>query len=177
LFTADRHEGPNFLTHFREMMASFFGMVYLAFLPLYLVLLRDAARGPEWVVLLFLIVWASDTGAYFVGLKFGRRKLYAAISPKKTIEGLLGGVATAALVTFVYKLTVLPELSWVGAALIATLVALAGAVGDLSESFLKRAFETKDSGSILPGHGGFLDRFDGVLFGLPVMYACVRIFN
>jgi phosphatidate cytidylyltransferase len=99
------------------------------------------------------------------------------ISPKKTVEGALGGFGLSLLISIVFKLTVIKNFGWLGILIIPGIVVIFAQVGDLCESFLKRAFSKKDSGSILPGHGGFLDRFDAVVFGLPVMYACVRIFN
>lgn len=185
LFTADRHPEESLITHFKELMACFFGILYLGFLPLYLPLMRDfqgiasetARAGAHWVILFFLIIWSTDTGAYFAGLKFGKRKLYAAISPKKTVEGLLGGMGLALVVTILYKLILFRRMPWLGAVIIPLTVSAISQVGDLCESFLKRAFGLKDSGKILPGHGGFLDRFDGMVFSLPVMYAAMRIFG
>ncbi len=176
LFTAKRHDGEKLERHYRELAFSLFGLIYLAFLPLYLILIRDSSGGIRWTILFLLIVWLSDTGAYFGGKKFGKTKLYPFISPKKTREGALSGLGAALLVTILYKLIIFRELSWVGVFVIPTLVGTASIVGDLCESFVKRAFDAKDSGSILPGHGGMMDRFDGVVFSLPLMYACVRIF-
>lgn len=178
LFTAGRHQEPASLSiHFKEAIAVFFGFVYLGFLPLYMPLIRILPNGEHWLILSFLIVWAADSGAYFSGLKWGKTKLYPAISPKKSWEGVAGGVASAIVITVVYKLTFFRSMSWGAAVIVPAFVAMASVLGDLCESFLKRAYSTKDSGSLLPGHGGFLDRFDGVLFGLPVMHACVRIFS
>jgi phosphatidate cytidylyltransferase len=177
LFTAGRHEGQDFDTHFRELMFSVFGLIYLAFLPLYLVLIRDSAQGVHWTILFLLIVWSGDTGAYFAGKRFGRHKLYEKISPKKTIEGGLGGLGSGVIIAILYKLLLFPSMSWAAAVFIPIFVGAVSQVGDLCESFLKRAFNRKDSGSLLPGHGGLLDRFDGVVFSLPAMYATIRIFG
>jgi phosphatidate cytidylyltransferase len=177
LFTAARHEGQAFDVHFRELMYSVFGLLYLAFLPLFLVLVRDSANGSHWTILFLLIVWASDVGAYFAGKRFGRHKLYEKISPKKTVEGALGGLGSGLIVAMLYKLILLRSMSLSAAVILALVVGAVSQIGDLCESFLKRAFDKKDSGSILPGHGGFLDRFDGVVFSLPAMYACIRIFG
>lgn len=178
LFTSNEHAAAGHLpSHFRELPTLVFGFTYLGFLPLYIPMIRAATYGDRWLILCFVIVWAADTGAYFSGLKYGKRKLFEVISPKKSWEGALGGLASAVVVTLVYKLTLLKSMGWGAAIFVPLLVASASILGDLCESFLKRAFATKDSGSLLPGHGGFLDRFDGVLFGLPVMYACVRIFG
>ena len=126
-------------------------------------------------MLFLFIVWAGDTGAYFAGKKFGKRKLYFAISPNKTIEGGIGGLAVSMFITLIFKLFFLQGMSWFLVFFVPLIVGITAQVGDLCESFLKRAFDKKDSGTILPGHGGFLDRFDGVVFSLPVMYACIRV--
>lgn len=176
LFTAERHKDA-LLPHLRELIYSVFGMLYLGFIPLYLILIRDAESGVHWILVFLFIVWAGDTGAYFAGKKYGKRKLYPLISPKKTIEGSVGGLAAGWVVTLLYKILAFRGMSWGAVFLIPLLVGVVSQAGDLCESLLKRAFDKKDSGSILPGHGGFLDRFDGVVFSLPVMYACMRVFG
>ncbi len=177
LFTAERHGNDLFRQHFREFLICSVGMLYLGFLPLFLPLIRDSVHGAHWAVVFLLVVWAGDTGAYFAGKKYGRKKLYPLISPKKTVEGALGGLLAGFGVALIYKGVFFSALSWGGLVVISIMVGSVAQVGDLCESFLKRAFDRKDSGSILPGHGGFLDRFDGVVFSLPVMYGCVRIFG
>lgn len=177
LISAQRHSESQFSIHFKELMYSIFALIYLVFIPLYLSRIYESPSGTEWTVLFLLIVWASDTGAYFVGKKYGQRKLYPTISPKKTVEGSVGGLATAYLVTVIYKMVVFRTMPWLALIFLPAFVGIFAQIGDLCESFFKRAFEKKDSGWILPGHGGFLDRFDGVVFSLPVMYACIRIFG
>ncbi len=177
LISAKRHKQLNFSIHFKELMYSFFAVLYLIFLPLYLRKIYESANGVEWTVLFLFIVWMGDSAAYFVGKKYGKIKLYPEISPKKTREGALGGILAGILVTFVFKLLLIHNMSWLGAVFIPVFVGSMAQVGDLCESFFKRAFDKKDSGSILPGHGGMLDRFDGVIFSLPAMYACIWIFN
>ena len=176
LFTANRYDGAAFLTHCQELMYSVFGLVYLALLPLFLPELRRLANGRDWVVLFLLIVWSADTGAYFVGKKWGRTKLYPKVSPKKTVEGSVGGLFASLLIALLFKAWQMPQLSWAYVSFLALFVSAVSQVGDLCESLLKRAFDKKDSGSWLPGHGGFLDRFDSVVFSLPIMYAWIRIF-
>jgi phosphatidate cytidylyltransferase len=176
LGTARRHPDPVQLgNHFREYIFAVFGVIYLAFLPLYLTALRRTGAGAHWVLIFLFIVWAGDTGAYFTGKKYGRTPLYPLISPKKTVEGAVGGLLSGLAVTVLYKLILFRGMSWGAAILIPLLVGAVAQIGDLVESFLKRSFDTKDSGSILPGHGGFLDRFDSVVFSLPVMYGCIRL--
>lgn len=177
LFTAGRHKDAGFSDHFKELMFSVFGLMYVAFLPLYLPLIRDSANGLHWTIVFLIIVWSGDTGAYFAGKKFGKRKLYPLISPKKTVEGGIGGLVAGILLALVYKLAAFNAMSWQAIVLIPIVIGVIAPIGDLGESYFKRAFNVKDSGSILPGHGGFLDRFDGVVFSLPVMYACVRLFS
>ena len=177
LFTADRHEQEALRTHFQELMYSVFGLLYLAVLPLFLLPLREGSNGVHWTLLFFFIVWAGDSGAYFAGRKYGRTPLYRHISPKKTREGALGGMVAGFCVTLLYKVLLFRSLPWFGVIFIPALIGAVAPVGDLAESFLKRAFDKKDSGSILPGHGGFLDRFDGVVFSLPIMVACSRLFS
>ena len=175
LISAKNHGGIDQATHFKELMFAFFGLIYLGFIPTYFSRIYEVPSGSRWLMLFLFIVWAGDTGAYFAGKKFGKRKLYFAISPNKTIEGGIGGLAVSMFITLIFKLFFLQGMSWFLVFFVPLIVGITAQVGDLCESFLKRAFDKKDSGTILPGHGGFLDRFDGVVFSLPVMYACIRV--
>ena len=175
LYTVRRYEPEQFRDHFLELMTAVFGVLYLIFLPLFLTRIYEVSQGVHWTVVFFLIVWAGDTGAYFAGKKYGEHKLYVAVSPKKTWEGAAGGLGAGLLVCLLYKLILFRNMPWLAAFAAPILVGATAQVGDLAESLLKRSYNCKDSGSILPGHGGFLDRFDGILFGLPVMYACIKI--
>jgi phosphatidate cytidylyltransferase len=177
LFTAGRHAGPAFVTHLQELALSVFGLIYLAFVPFFLPKIHAAPNGIEWTITFLLVVFAGDTGAYFAGKKYGKTKLYPVISPKKTREGSLGGIAAGYILALFAKVAFFREMPWGAIVVMPFAVGIMAQVGDLCESLVKRAFDKKDSGSILPGHGGFLDRFDGVVFSLPVMYACVRIFG
>lgn len=116
-----------------------------------------------------IMLWSNDTGAYLSGRLLGRRKLFERISPNKTWEGFFGGVMLAVLVSFAlfHFFGTLPMALWV---LMAVVIGVFGTLGDLVESMLKRSLGVKDSGRILPGHGGFLDRFDGLLIGAPLVY-------
>jgi phosphatidate cytidylyltransferase len=127
------------------------------------------------LLLPLLLTWASDIGAYFVGRAFGKRKLMPSVSPGKTVAGAVGGLAATALVGWVYTrfvLTPSTQLAFVrgGIIIFSLLVSVAAQVGDLAESLLKREAGVKDSSHIIPGHGGVLDRFDSLLFVLPVAY-------
>lgn len=137
--------------------------------------LRMFEHGIVWVLLALAISWLQDTGAYFAGRRFGKRKMYPRVSPKKTWEGLAGGVATAIAGVFVVRAVWLPELSAVDAVVLGAGGAIAGVLGDLAESLLKRSFDVKDSGWILPGHGGMLDRIDSVLFVAPLVWAWMAL--
>lgn len=177
VLTAWRHDDGLFLVHLKEFAFSIFGLLYLVFLPLFLPRIYETAQGIHWVLVFLFINWAGDTGAYFVGKKHGKKKLYPRISPKKTVEGALGGLASSFVITFVYKVLFFRSMPWLGVLLIPFLVGAVAQFGDFAESFVKRAFGKKDSGALLPGHGGVWDRFDGVVFSLPIMYVCVRIFG
>ncbi|MGY4538912.1 phosphatidate cytidylyltransferase [Mucilaginibacter sp. UYNi724] len=116
-----------------------------------------------------LMLWANDTGAYLVGMSIGRTKLFERHSPKKTWEGFIGGVVISAGVGYIISIYY-PELSWKNWVSVGILISCFGTLGDLVESMFKRSINIKDSGTILPGHGGLLDRFDGLLLAAPVVY-------
>ncbi len=146
------------------------GVAYVGLLGAHIVLVRELPEGRDWVYLAILGTFAVDTAAYFVGLAVGRRKLAPHISPGKTVEGTLGGLAGgfAAVLLLNYFLGIRLE-----AALIVPLAALlpvAAVLGDLAESILKRGVRVKDASRVIPGHGGFLDRLDSLLLTLPVVY-------
>ncbi|HZZ85561.1 MAG TPA: phosphatidate cytidylyltransferase [Anaeromyxobacteraceae bacterium] len=127
--------------------------------------------GWQYVILAFIVTWGNDTAAYFAGRAFGRHPMYPRVSPKKTWEGYAGGVGGSVLFAFVGKLLLLPELTPVGCVVLGLGGALLGPAGDLAESLLKRAAGVKDSGNLIPGHGGLLDRIDALLFVAPWIYA------
>ena len=157
--------------HVSELMAACFGLVYASWLPLLMVWIRESNHGKFWLLFTMLVVWGSDSFAYFAGRFFGRAVLYETVSPKKTWEGAIGGSAGALVIALLFAHFYLPSESWITITVISLTISVASILGDLCESLMKRAANVKDSGSILPGHGGFLDRFDGVVFALPVMYA------
>jgi phosphatidate cytidylyltransferase len=149
------------------------GAVYAGGLLGYGSLLRGSPGGREIVFFVAFATWAGDIGAYYVGSRFGRRPLAPRISPKKTVEGALGGIAATVLAAALGSGAIWPRLPvgtaiWVGA-----VVAVVGIAGDLAESAVKRGAGVKDSGTIIPGHGGVLDRLDSVIFACPVLYALV----
>jgi phosphatidate cytidylyltransferase len=150
------------------------GLLYLPLLLGHLVLLRMLPDGKEWVFLTLLAVMSCDTFAYFVGVRFGRRKLYPAVSPNKSREGGIGGLLGAVAAVLLAKLTFLGQIGYPEGILLGLLLGCAGQTGDLFESLLKRACGVKDSGNIIPGHGGLLDRLDSLLFAFPVTYYAAR---
>jgi len=146
------------------------GFAYVPLLLSHLVLLRALPDGIQWVFLLLLIVMSGDTAAFYVGSSLGRRKLYPRVSPNKSVEGALGGLCGSLFGTFMAKATFLPALTVVDCLFIALVGGALGQVGDLFESLIKRSFGVKDSGGIIPGHGGILDRLDSILFAAPALY-------
>jgi phosphatidate cytidylyltransferase len=149
------------------------GAVYIGALGGTIASLRTMAplgAGPWRVALLFGIIMASDTLAFFAGLLFGRHHLAPALSPSKTVEGAVGGLAGGVLGAFLVRGIGLPSLPPLHTLALGLLVALFGIVGDLDESLLKRWAGVKDSGTLFPGHGGMLDRLDSLLFGAPILY-------
>jgi phosphatidate cytidylyltransferase len=146
-----------------------FGLLYIGLAGLAMLHLRgDTAAGRGNVFFLFLVVWASDIGAYLAGRRFGGAKLAPAISPNKTWSGALGGLVSAMLVGLAAAAVIAPEGLAVGRVLLlAAVVAALAQLGDLFESWLKRRFNVKDSSALIPGHGGLLDRLDAVLAAAP----------
>ncbi len=119
---------------------------------------------------IFIFIWVNDTGAYLVGSRWGKRRLAPNISPKKSVEGSIGGLLLVLLSAVILRLLLFPELSWLRILLIAAVVAIFGTIGDLFESSLKRRAGVKDSGKLIPGHGGILDRIDSLLLAVPAVY-------
>jgi phosphatidate cytidylyltransferase len=140
-----------------------FGVFYVGGLLAALPLLHEQ-MGPAWVALAIAVTFGNDTGAYFTGRALGRHKLAPAISPGKTVEGAVGGLAASLAVVFVARGLFMPSLTLRDGVMIGVLAAIVGPAGDLVESLLKRAAGAKDSGRLLPGHGGILDRIDALLF-------------
>jgi phosphatidate cytidylyltransferase len=147
------------------------GVVYIPLSLALLLFVRNMENGILWVIWLLLVCFLNDTGAFYTGTYFGKHKLAPRISPKKTLEGSAGGIGVAMIAGFVFSLIFFasPDLA-LRTLPCAFLIAVAGQLGDLFESALKRAASVKDSGRILPGHGGMLDRIDGLLFAVPVLY-------
>jgi phosphatidate cytidylyltransferase len=128
------------------------------------------SAGHHWLMFGLMVNWIGDTGAYYVGRNFGRRKLAPSVSPGKTWEGAAASAATGLAFGLIYLPLAIKGTPLLVAALLALAANVAGQIGDLAESAIKRGFGVKDSGTILPGHGGFLDRVDSSIFALPVLY-------
>lgn len=158
-----------------QAAAAAFPMLYLG-LPFGSLISLRTLRGPEALFLLMLTVMVSDTAQYYSGRLFGRRPLAPAISPKKTVEGAIGGFLLGAVVLTVLGAWWLPDIPPAFRALLGVVIVALGIVGDLFESMLKRSAGVKDSSALIPGHGGVLDRIDALLFAAPVYYVVVKYF-
>jgi phosphatidate cytidylyltransferase len=146
------------------------GLFFVAWLLAHLVLLRGMEAGRFYILFLFLVIWAGDTAAYYVGKAVGRHKLAPRISPGKTIEGAVAGLGGSLAMAFLARWWFLSGFSVMDALLLGVLLSVMGQLGDLSESLVKRRAEVKDSGKIILGHGGLLDRLDSLIFSAPLLY-------
>ncbi len=147
-----------------------FGIFYVGFLLSYLIVLRMLPHGAAWVVLALAMNFGTDAGAYFAGRLFGKHPLYQVISPKKTVEGAIGGIVLCILLVIAAKYVILGELRWQDILILGFVGSLLAILGDMAESLIKRGFKVKDAGGLLPGHGGFLDRIDSFVFSAPFIY-------
>ncbi|WP_236685663.1 phosphatidate cytidylyltransferase [Geobacter pickeringii] len=152
------------------------GLLYVPLLLTHLLWLRALPHGIDWIFLLLVVVMSGDTAAYYVGSSLGKHKLYPVVSPNKSVEGAIGGLCGSIAGAFIVKATFFPELSSGDCLAAALLMGPLGQVGDLFESLLKRSFGVKDSGVIIPGHGGVLDRLDSILFAAPAGYYYAVLF-
>jgi len=146
------------------------GIIYIPLSLALLAVIRSQPDGMGFIFLLLAIIFAGDTSAFYVGTYLGRHKLSPAISPGKTFEGALGGLSGNLLAGSIGIAFFMPSIPWAGGILFFLAAGIAGQVGDLFESEMKRSSDIKDSGGLLPGHGGFLDRIDALLFAAPVAY-------
>ena len=146
------------------------GMIYIPLLACFLILIRNGTDGMIWVFFLLSIIFSGDTGALYAGSYLGKHKLCPSVSPGKTVEGSIGGLFSNVVVGSLIKYFFLPDLSWFICIPFFIIIGIVGQAGDLFESELKRSSNVKDSGSLLPGHGGFLDRVDALLFAAPIAY-------
>ncbi|OPH61964.1 phosphatidate cytidylyltransferase [Paenibacillus ferrarius] len=146
------------------------GVVYIGFGFYYMIAARLGEHGLFWTILVFVCIWASDSGAYFVGSKLGKHLLWPQISPKKSIEGAVGGVVISMIVAFGFAWFASDLLGFGQALFLGFVIAVVGQVGDLIQSAYKRVKGIKDTGTLLPGHGGVLDRMDSWLIVFPFIY-------
>lgn len=154
-----------------EISVVIFGSIYLGYLFSFMLKIKDLPNGNYFLISLLLITWANDSGAYLIGTKLGKNKIFPKISPKKTFEGAIGGIIFSIAATFALKnwLNVtFNELLFLG-----LIISIIAQLGDLFESVLKRGSGIKDSGTLVPGHGGILDCLDSIIFTAPVFYYCI----
>jgi phosphatidate cytidylyltransferase len=151
-----------------EISTVILGLIYLPGLLTFQILLIKIR--PEWIVFLYASVWISDSMAYYVGKSIGKRKLYPEISPNKTVAGGLGSLFGGVFGAILIKVTILQQIIVYKAVVIGFAIGIVSVIGDLVESMFKRAAGVKDSSNIIPGHGGVLDKLDGVIFAGPILY-------
>jgi phosphatidate cytidylyltransferase len=154
----------------QDALIAVFGVLYVGVPLSTVVSTRTLPAGEFLILFLAVVTWASDTGAYYVGTLWGKHPLMPSISPKKTMEGVLGGLVLAVAAALLAHWWFASQLSWSDAVMLGVLLTITGLIGDLFESVIKRRTGVKDSGGILPGHGGMLDRIDSLLFTAPTFY-------
>ena len=162
--------------HARQIMATIFAFFYAPVMLSYIYLTRCLTHGIYIVWLIFVSSWITDTAAYAVGMLIGKHKMTPKLSPKKSVEGAIGGLVGAALVGCLYgwilkKMGIMEVTNFVAYPIIATAGAVISMIGDLAASAVKRNYDIKDYGHLIPGHGGILDRFDSVIFTAPIIYS------
>ena len=165
----------------KDVMAAFFGMFYVGVMLSYVYQIRTLENGLYLAVLIFICSWGCDTCAYCVGMLIGKHKMSPILSPKKSIEGAIGGVLGTALLTVIYSLIFKAQmgLELNGIIMLAVIAAVAGLismVGDLCASAIKRNYDIKDYGKLIPGHGGIMDRFDSMMITAPIIYYLATCF-
>lgn len=165
---------------FETAILGFTGIVYISFLLGHILLFDKILYGNYLIWLIFIIAWLTDTFAYFTGIYLGKHKLCPSISPKKTIEGSIGGILGSLIICIIYGIY-LNKIQNINIALLhyiilGVITSIISQFGDLTASLIKRNYGTKDFGNIFPGHGGILDRFDSILFTAPIVYYYINIF-
>ncbi|HZS46291.1 MAG TPA: phosphatidate cytidylyltransferase [Blastocatellia bacterium] len=165
----------NFESSLSSTAATLFGVIYVPLLTSFAIAIKlfdsqGERLGSKLLGLFFLIIIASDTGAYFTGRAIGRHKLAPKISPGKTIEGVIGGLGLSFVAAIISKKLFFAQIPWAHLIILTAILVPVGILGDLSESMLKRGANAKDAASIIPGHGGILDRMDSLLFNAPIIY-------
>ena len=166
-----------------DLVATFGGLIYVAFLGSYFIAVRGLPGGEWWMLVVFIAVWWADTGGYFIGKAVGKHKMAPRLSPKKSWEGYFAGImmsiAGSALFLKIYLLANLPlapEVTFLRVLILSIFLSVFPTIGDLGISMIKRYFSVKDSGKILPGHGGMLDRMDSWLWAAVIGYYLITLF-
>ncbi len=175
-FTAICYLLKNKSYSFIDLALSYMGFLYIVIGFSHLLMLRELHQGFWLIMYLFIIVWSTDTFAYLIGTRFGQRKLAPEISPKKTKEGMLAGLFCSFITVLIF-LMILDLQNSMFLIFLAPVVSFSGQLGDLFESTIKRFSSVKDSGAIIPGHGGVLDRFDSIIWAAPLTYYAYVIFE
>lgn len=177
LLVEKRNDGPNLDERLRLTGAAVLGLLYSAVLPSFVIRLLSYTSGDKWLFTYLAIVFMGDTFAYFAGKYLGKKKLMESVSPQKTIEGAIGGVVGNAMAGLLAYILWLNHLNPVGLIAIAIITGVFAQIGDLFESLLKRVAKVKDSGNLMPGHGGLLDRLDGIYFAAPLFFVAVHFLD
>lgn len=172
LYLVSKHDLSRSLV---DVSVLIFGMLYIGFTLGHLLLTRALPDGIFLVFFVVLVTWAGDTGAYYAGMSMGRTPLAPRISPNKTVEGLLGGCLLAVVIALIARAWFIPSFTILDAIVLGLVLTVVGLIGDLSESMFKRGAGVKDSGGLIPGHGGMLDRLDSLLLTAPTYYYYVTL--
>ena len=165
-------EKKNAVTHLGKISLS----ILYTIIPFILLILLADMSSPFLILGIFILTWTSDTFAYLVGRQFGKHKLFKRISPKKTIEGFIGGLVFTLIAAYILSIY-FNEFSMIQWLVISLIISVFGVLGDLIESMFKRQANVKDSSNLIPGHGGFLDRLDSIIFAIPFIYAFIYLTN
>jgi phosphatidate cytidylyltransferase len=161
----------NYSMMLSNISLTIFGSIYVGYLFSFIIRIKNLPNGNYFLIFLLFITWINDVAAYIIGIKFGKNKIFPKISPMKTIEGSLGGIIFGVISVFIFKNWI--NLTFDKIILLGLIITIIAQLGDLFESMLKRCIGVKDSGNIIPGHGGILDSFDSLLFAAPVFYYCI----
>jgi len=155
---------------YQSLNRRLYGVLYTGFTLSHFLLMTDIGDWRRWIFAVLIVIYLGDGAAYFAGTYLGKRPLAGRLSPRKTWEGAIGGLAGSVAGIYVCKLLFLPGITVNGALVFSVVLAVCGQLGDLAESLIKRHYQLKDSGHVLPGHGGILDRIDSLLFAVPAAY-------
>ena len=178
LFIKKRADDPNPLVSITSHIGiGVLGVIYIAFSLSHLIVLRELEQGSLWILFLVFIIAANDTCAYYIGRGIVRHKLSPLVSPGKTVEGAAGGLMGGVIAAAIFQQFFLIQIALIETLLLAVFIGIVGQFSDLFESLLKRSAGVKDSGNILPGHGGVLDRVDSLIFPIPFLYYYLIIFR